>query len=264
MGQLAFDAEAAKRLEAIYRIGDAVRRRGLVRAALAARPGERILDVGCGPGFYCDELAVEVGPGGEIVGLDSSPQMLAVAARRCEGHPNVRLHESEATALAVDDAEFHAALCVQVLEFVPDVAAALAELYRALRPGGRVVVWDVDWATVSWHSADQARMQRVLRAWDEHLVHRSLPRTLAPLLRSAGFEQVEMRAHPFASADLDPDTYGAAAIPVIESFVPGREGIGEDEAGAWAAEQRQLGERGEFYFACLQFCFSARRPDDQG
>ena len=260
MGEFAFDEETGRRLEAVYRTGDALRRRGLVRAALAARPGERVLDVGCGPGFLCAELVDEVGAGGAVTGLDASPQMLALAARRCEGHPNVELRESDATALAVENASFDAALCVQVLEFVPDVDAGLAELHRALRPGGRVVVWDVDWDTVSWHSTDPARMQRVLRAWDEHLAHPSLPRTLAPLLRSAGFEQVEMQAHAFATADLPPDAYGAATMPLVQRFVAGRAGISEDEAIAWAAEQRHLGERGEFYFACLQFCFSARRP----
>jgi ubiquinone/menaquinone biosynthesis C-methylase UbiE len=259
VGQVAFDAQAGRRLEELYRTGDAVRRRRLVREALAAAPGERVLDVGCGPGFFCAELLDEVGPGGRVVGLDGSPQMLALAERRCHGHDNVELREADATSLPVGDASFDAALCVQVLEYVPDVPAALAELCRALRPGGRVVVWDVDWGTVSWHSADPARMRRVLRAWDEHLVHPVLPRTLAPALRSAGFERVEMTAHSFATAELHPDAYGAAAVALIASFVPGRNGIDEAEAKAWAAEQRELGERGAFYFACLQVCFTATR-----
>jgi SAM-dependent methyltransferase len=186
--------------------------------------------------------------------------MLALAARRCEGHRDVEFAEADATSLPVEDASFDAALCVQVLEYVPDLRAGLAELYRALRPGGRVVVWDVDWATVSWHSIDAGRMTRVLSAWDEHLAHRSLPRTLAPAMRSAGFELVEVQAHSFATADFDPDTYGAAAVPLIMSFVPGHDGVSKDDAKAWAAEQRELGQRGEFYFACLQFCFTASRP----
>jgi arsenite methyltransferase len=260
VSQLPFDEGTGRQLEALYRIGDAVRRRRLVRAALAAAPSERILDVGCGPGFYCAELLEEIAPDGSVVGLDSSAPMLALAARRCEGHRNVEFHEADATSLPVKDASFDAALCVQVLEYVPDSRAGLAELCRAVRPGGRVVVWDVDWATVSWHSADPARMTRVLEAWDQHLAHPSLPRTLAPGMRSVGFEHIVLQAHSFAAAGLDPDSYGAALVPMIESFVPGRNGVSKDEAKAWAAEQRELGQRGEFYFACLQFCFTARRP----
>jgi arsenite methyltransferase len=260
VSQLAFDEETGKQLEALYQIGDAVRRRRLVRAALAAKSGERILDVGCGPGFYCAELLEEVGPDGSIVGLDSSASMLALAARRCGGHRAVKFDTADATSLPVPDATFDAALCVQVLEYVPDLLAGLAELYRVVRPGGRVVVWDVDWATVSWHSADPERMARVLTAWDEHLAHPSLPRTLAPAMRSAGFEHVEMEPHSFASADFVPDSYGAATVPLISGFAAGRNGVSNDEAKAWAAEQLELGQQGKFYFACLQFCFTATRP----
>ena len=65
--------------------------------------------------------------------------------RRTQGQDNVALHQADATALPVADASFDRALSVQVLEYVSDLAAALAELHRALRPGGRLVVWDVDW-----------------------------------------------------------------------------------------------------------------------
>ena len=260
MAQLPFDEATGKQLETLYRIADAVRRRRLVRAALAAARGERILDVGCGPGFYCAELLQEVGPDGSVVGLDSSPHMLDLAARRCEGLGNVEFHQADATSLPVGDQSVDGALCVKVLEYVQDVAAALDELYRALRPEGRVVLWDIDWATVSWNSADPMRMARVLEAWDEHLVHRCLPRTLSPAMRLAGFERVQMEAHSFATADFDPETFATSMIAMVARYVGGRDRVGEGEAKAWAAEQHDLGERGEFYFACTQFCFTGRRP----
>jgi ubiquinone/menaquinone biosynthesis C-methylase UbiE len=260
VSRLVFDEETGKQLEELYRIGDAVRRRRLVRAALAAAPGERVLDVGCGPGFYCAELVEEVGPAGSVVGVDASPQMLGLAERRCESHNNIVLHQADATSLPVADSSFDGAVCVQVLEYLSDAAAGLAEIHRALRPGGRVVVWDVDWATVSWHSLDPSRMERVLRAWEGHLAHPSLPRTLAPALRAAGFEQIEMQAHSFASAEFDAETYGAALVAVIRSFVARRGDLTEQDAAAWAAEQEELGERREYFFACTQFCFTATRP----
>ena len=259
MSQVEFDEDTAMKVEALYRIGDAVRRRRIVREALGAVPGERVLDVGCGPGFYCAELAAEVGPSGSVVGVDSSPAMLELAARRCAGHVGVELRSADAVSLPVDDASFDAALCVQVLEYVPDPTVALAEMHRALRPGGRAVVWDIDWATVSLHALDAALTERVLCAWDDHLTYSSLPRTLALRLRSAGFEEVRMQAHSFSSCELDPETYGAALLPFIGAFVVGRDGITDDEAQAWVAEQQQLGARGEFYFASTQLCFTATK-----
>jgi arsenite methyltransferase len=260
MSQLEFDEQEARHLEAMYEIGDARRRRELARAALAAAPGERILDVGCGPGFYCAELLAEVGESGWVTGVDSSPAMLALAARRCAGHDNVELLEGEAVTLPVPDESFDGALTVQVLEYVADVEKALAELWRTLRPGGRVLIWDIDWDTLSIHAADAELSERVIQAWDEHLAHRTVPRTLAGLLRGAGFEQVSMRGHAFATLGHDPDSWAAALVPFLGRFVAGRGGVSEEEAEAWVADQRRLAERGEFYFACIQFCFTARKP----
>src|SRR5215213_10150259 len=129
--QLVFDDNAARAIESMYLIDDALRRRAIVRERLAAAPDERILDVGCGPGFYCAELTEDVGPSGSIVGVDGSASMLALAERRCAGFDNVELLEGEATALPVADASFDAALSVQVQEYVQDIAACFAEIHRA-------------------------------------------------------------------------------------------------------------------------------------
>ena len=260
MSQLEFDESTARQLEVLYGTRDVLRRRRLVRDALGVAPGERILDVGCGPGFYVAELLEHVGSDGSVVGIDSSQPMLAVAAHRSQGHDNVTFHEADATSLPVENASFDAALSVQVLEYVAEVPAALGEMYRALRAGGRLVLWDVDWATVSLHTTDCSRTERILRSWDGHLAHPSLPQTLTAQLRGAGFAGVKLEGHTFATNEFDPDTYGGFLVPFIAQFVVGRDGISEDEANAWEAEQRELAQRREFFFACTQFCFTATRP----
>ena len=259
MAQLEFDENLAESLEVLYRRRDVLRRRRLVHDALDAQPGERVLDVGCGPGFYVAELLERVGPQGSVTGVDVAPAMLAVAAKRAAGHDNVVLHQADATRLPVADEAFGAALSVQVLEYVADVPAALAEIHRALRPGGRVVIWDVDWATVSWCSRDADRMRRMLAAWDKHLTHRSLPQTLAPSLREVGFADVEVAGHAFISIDYDPETYGGALTDLIGRYAVELGGMDAEDAQAWKAEQQELAANGQFYFACVQCCFGARK-----
>jgi arsenite methyltransferase len=254
VAQLDFNQQLAQELEAVYSRPDILRRRALVHAALGAAPGERILDAGCGPGFYVSEILERVGAEGSVVGVDASGPMLALAAKRCQAHDNVSFHEGDVTALPVADSDFDRALSVQVLEYVANIPAALEELFRALRPGGRLLLWDVDWATVSWHSEDPTRMDRVLRAWDEHLSDPSLPLTLAARMRTAGFEDVVTEGHAFVTDDVTEETYAGALLPLMADYV------GTDEAKAWADEQRDLQARGESFFACIQFCFTGTRP----
>jgi arsenite methyltransferase len=252
---LEFDESTAKALEAIYESRDMLRRRSLVVEALGAGAGERVLDVGCGPGFYAADLLERVGPSGAVTGVDASAAMLALAAARAG---RAELVEAPATALPFDDGAFDAAISVQVLEYVEDVDRALGELRRVVRPGGRVVLWDVDWATASMHSRDPGRVRRVLDAWDRHLVHPSLPRTLPRRLRDAGFADVDLAGHAFATHELTPEAYGGSLVAVIESYLAGLDDFPRAEREAWAAEQRALGEAGEFYFACVQCCVVGR------
>jgi arsenite methyltransferase len=261
MSQLVFDEEMARKLEVMYQARDVLRRRALVRQALAAQPGERVIDIGCGPGFYVAELLEEIGPDGSILGVDAAEAMLGIAAKRCEAHPNASFEQADATSLPAVDQSFDAALSVQVMEHVPDVGAALAEIHRILRPGGRVVIWDVDWATLSWYSTDPERMERAKEAFDKHLTHSALPQRLTALLRTAGFEGVTMEGHVFATNAIDAESYICVGLPAFIEFIASQEEFGPDAAQAWEEEQRELGARGEFYCSVTQFCFSARRPD---
>lgn len=260
MSQVVFDERATKQLEVMYRSRDIVRRRGLVREALGARVGDRILDVGCGPGFASAELLAEVGPTGAVIGIDSSEAMLAAARRRCTGLGDSRFYAASATRLPLDDRSVDRALCVQVLEFVPEPALALAELYRVLRPGGRALVWDVDWSTLSWYSAEPARMQRMLQAWDRHLTHPALPRLLTAALRQAGFTDVQATGYAFTTTTLDPETYGGFALGAVQQYLAGLPDLDQTEVKAWADEQRALDTSGRYYYAVLQVCFTGTRP----
>ena len=120
-------------------------RPGLTRARLAAilepRAGERLLEIGPGPGHFAFAMAERVGTRGTVAALDLQQEMLDAlgAGARRRGLDNVELRQGDATALPYEDSSFDGAVLVTVLGEIPDQDAALLELRRVLRPGGRVV-----------------------------------------------------------------------------------------------------------------------------
>jgi ubiquinone/menaquinone biosynthesis C-methylase UbiE len=256
-----FDPALAQRIEALYRTDDAARRRQAVLNALQLERGEQVLDIGTGPGFLALEMASTVGSGGKVVGVDTSEPMLQLARSRCSGISWTESQEGNATNLPLEDASFHVAASVQVFEYIADVMKALSEMYRVLRPGGRAAVVSTDWESLVWHSNDKARMDRVLAAFKEHCALPDLPRTLGTKLKQAGFTLGNQRVIVQFNPTFDANAYSYHAIDIIRSFVPGRKGVTEAEAEAWASELRQLGEAGEYFFCLNQFLFLAIKPD---
>jgi SAM-dependent methyltransferase len=107
---------------------------------LAVRPGERICEIGFGPGRALARLAAA---GAQVIGIDVSADMVTIAGRRnaaAVAAGRVRVVEGDGTALPVDDGTLAGALSVHSVYFWADPAGVLAEIRRALRPGGRLVV----------------------------------------------------------------------------------------------------------------------------
>ena len=102
------------------------------------QPGERILELGPGPGIFTVEAAQRVGPAGRLIAVDIQPEMIAQVEDRVQeaGLTNVETHVADAYHLPLDDASVDRAFLVTVLPEVPDQARALAELRRILKPGG--------------------------------------------------------------------------------------------------------------------------------
>jgi arsenite methyltransferase len=240
---LQFDEDTAKQVESTYQTPDIVEQRRATRSLLALQPGERVLDIGSGPGFLAAEMAEEVGPEGRVVGIDPSESMLEMGRRR---EAPVEFVEGGALALPFEDASFDAAIATQVYEYVADMPAALLEVRRVLRTRGRLLILDTDWDSIVWHSSDRDRMLRVLEKWNDHLADPYLPRRLPRLLGDAGFEVAEATIIPILNRGPDTDVFSRGLLPVIASFV------GDAE---WAADLERLGD--DYFFSINRYVFVA-------
>lgn len=255
-----FDEEMVARMERIYRSDSMVARRQQIRDTLALAPGEEVLSVGTGPGFEAEGFAYDVGLDGHVHGIDTAAAMLAAARKRCDDQPAATFEQGDAGDLPVGDEAFDAAAAVQVYEYVPEVDAALAELHRALRPGGRAVVFDSDWRTLTYHASNDARSERILEAFDAHCPHPRLARTLKPRLERANFEVTGAEPFVHFETELTEDSLGAAMIPPLKGVVTEKGGIEEDEFQDWVDDVHERAEAGEYFFNLNQYLFVAEKP----
>jgi ubiquinone/menaquinone biosynthesis C-methylase UbiE len=119
--------------------------RARLRAVLRPQPGERVLELGVGTGYYSLDLAESIAPGGTLELFDLQREFLdhVMRAASARGLGNLVATRGDATDLPFADASVDAVVLTAVLGEIPDAAAALREIRRVLRPGGRLVVGEL-------------------------------------------------------------------------------------------------------------------------
>ena len=227
--------EMAARLEQRGRSADEVAARNAYLTLLGIRPGERILEVGCGSGVVLRDLARRVAPNGLALGLDPSPAFLAIArelAVEAGLGQSIELREGDALALPFDDGEFDAALAVTALAHIPDGRRAIPELVRVVRPGGRVGIFERDPDSYIVAHPDRELTRQIVAAHSDHgSADGWLARALPRLMAEAGLRDVQVRA--FTSIETDPVGYYSLRAERSPDYAVSAGVISEEERRQW-------------------------------
>lgn len=259
MSGLEFTQDAARQLERLYLTKDVVAQRSATIKQLSLTGGERVLDVGCGPGFLCESVAETVGSEGAVVGIDISSDLIDLCRRR--SIPSwLSYVVGDATHVAQPDASFDVVVCTQVAEYVPDVNRVFSEAFRVLKPGGRAVFVATDWDAVVWHSDVPHRMASVLKSWEAHCAHPHLPRSLASRLVRAGFRFDDAVVFPILNLQWDDEAYSKGLARLIRDFVSRRNELQPDDLQAWYDEFAPLSDAGRYFFSSVRYIFRASKP----
>ena len=274
----AVSAEDAARMAAFLedraRCPDQAQVNAALRDAVAGRPGERVLEVGCGSGALCRLVAPDLRPGGEMVGVDVAPDMIAAARRYAatDPHPQpLSLPGRGARCASMSHppsncpttaAAFDAAFAARLLLHVADPVAVVREMARVVKPGGRVVLMDWDWETLAVTHPDRELTRRLLH-WrcDHHGGDNWSGRKLLGYLLDAGLHNPTVI--PVVTLARDETAALTGTLWRAAEVARDRGGITPDEHDAWVGELKRQIAAGRFLASIVYFIVRGERTGER-
>lgn len=250
-----YNEQLAQETERSYQMPEIVAQRRRTLAALKLQPGEAVLDAGCGMGLLAREMGEIVGSDGRIIGIDNSTPMLNLARKRCADLPHISFANQSVQQLDLPDASFDVVTATQLLLYLPDVPAALAEMARLLKPNGRIAIIETDWRSVLFNTADDALTRRLFADWETSLPSPHLPEKLPGLLKGVGLTAVHIEAIPLLNTRYHPDNYSGGMVTYMLRTQLEAGTLTQPQADAYLNDLKQRSEHGEYFFCVNRYLF---------
>jgi ubiquinone/menaquinone biosynthesis C-methylase UbiE len=229
--------------------------------AMAIDSARSVLDLGCGTGVAARAVAGRPGFSGRVTGIDRSPHLVAAAARLARDGgvaAKVEFRAGDSHSLALRDAEFDAVVAHTLFSHLDDPGSVLREIVRVLRPGGKVGIFDGDYASMTFAADDPAEGKAIDEAIIAAIVtNPRVMRQMPQLLREAGLE-IEA-AFPYVLAEVGRADFWDSAIKSLVRLLPKAGVMTEAQAADWAAAMFRRSDQGTFFGASNYYGYVAAK-----
>jgi ubiquinone/menaquinone biosynthesis C-methylase UbiE len=224
--------------------------KGATIDVLELEPGSVALDIGSGTGEEVRHMAAAAG---KAVGVDASRVLVEEARRRTVPEYDAQFEVARAEQLPFADGSFDAVRVERTLQHVDDLSAAVSEMWRVTRPGGRIVALEPDWDTLVVDAGPLAATRAVCRAWADSIRNPAVGRQLARRLRLLGASvTVEPRSAALTELAFAEQQYGLSSLAAAA--------LSPSAARSWLGTLRERDEAGAFLAAVTYFVVVARKP----
>lgn len=230
--------------------------------AMAIDAQRSVLDLGCGTGVVARAIARRPGFNGSVTGVDRASYLVAAAARFAQEEgvaDRVDFRAGDSHSLALRDAQFDAAVAHTLFSHLDDPHAVLCEMVRVVKPGGRIAIFDGDYASMTFAGDDPLKSktddETIIRALVTNpLVMRRMPQ----MLREAGLRLDA--AFPYVLADIGRAHFWEAGVASFAKLLPKSGAMTEQAAAEWSAALLRRSEQGIFFGASNFYSFVATKP----
>lgn len=230
--------------------------------AMAIDSARSVLDLGCGTGVAARAIARRPSFSGRVTGIDRSPHLIAAAtllAREDGVAESVDFRTGDSHTLELRDAGFDAVVAHTLFSHLDDPRSVLQEIVRVLKPGGKVGVFDGDYASLTFATDDPADGKAADEAIISAIVtNPRVMREMPQLLREAGLQLIA--AFPYVVAEIGRADFWDPAIKSLVKLLPKAGAMTESQAAEWAAAMFRRSDEGTFFGASNFYGYVAAKP----